>query len=41
MAVKDKREGQLSYGEIYRRNYAIAAVCIRHSHSNILFALSI
>lgn len=33
MAVKDKREGQLSYGEIYRRNYAIAAVCIRHSHS--------
>lgn len=33
MRVKDGRERQSSEGENHRRNYAIAAVCIRHSHS--------
>jgi len=33
MRVEDGRERQSSEGEIHRRNYAIAAVCIRHSHS--------
>lgn len=38
---RQARGGQISDGEIQRRNYAIAAVCIRHSHSNILSALRI
>lgn len=33
--AKYERERQLNDGETYRRNYAIADVCIRHSHSII------
>lgn len=33
MGVKDGQERQSGDGEIHRRNYAIAAVSIRHSHS--------
>jgi hypothetical protein len=33
MGVEGGQERQLGEGEIHRRNYAIAAVCIRHSHS--------
>lgn len=35
MRVKYGRERQLSGIENRRRNYAIVAVCIRHSHSII------
>lgn len=33
MGAKDGREQQLGDGEIPRQDYAIAAVCIPHSHS--------
>jgi hypothetical protein len=33
MGGKDGQEWRASEGEDQRRNYAIAAVCIRHSHS--------
>lgn len=33
MGVGGGQERQLGDGENHRRNYAIAAVCIRHSHS--------
>jgi hypothetical protein len=33
MGVEGGQERQLGDSENHRRNYAIAAVCIRHSHS--------